>query len=43
MEAIFYKDRKECLSLLDSLKLPYKLYEHEAVFNMAEMEEKVKL
>lgn len=36
-------NREECLKVLAELQIPYKLYEHEAVFNMEEMAAKVKL
>lgn len=35
--------KQECLSYLDELKIAYKLYEHDPVFNMQEMSEKLKL
>lgn len=28
---------------MDELKIPFKLYEHEAVFNLEQMQEKIKL
>ena len=36
-------NREQCLNLLAQLKIPFKLYEHEAVFNMEEMAAQVKL
>lgn len=36
-------NREECLKVLADLQIPYKLYEHDAVFNMEEMAAKVKL
>jgi len=36
-------NRQECLKVLAHLQIPYKLYEHDAVFNMEEMTAKVKL
>ncbi len=43
MQGKIITDKKECLSYLDELKIPYKLYEHDPVFNMQEMSEKLKL
>jgi hypothetical protein len=36
-------NREECLKLLNELQIPFKLYEHQAVFNMEEMAVHVKL
>jgi hypothetical protein len=43
MQAKSIIDKQQCLSYLDSLKIAYKLYEHDPVFNMQEMSEKLKL
>lgn len=34
MQAKSITSRQECLSYLDELKIAYKLYEHDPVFNM---------
>ena len=39
----FISNREECLQTLKELEVPFKLYQHDAVKNMAEMTEKVKL
>lgn len=36
-------NRAECLARLDELSIPFRLYEHEAVFNLEQMHEKLKL
>jgi hypothetical protein len=36
-------NREECLKVLSELQIPFKLYEHDAVFNMEEVAAKVKL
>jgi len=34
MQAKSITDKQQCLSYLDELKISYKLYEHDPVFNM---------
>lgn len=36
-------NKEECLKVLNQLQIPYKLYDHDAVFNMEEMANKVHL
>jgi hypothetical protein len=36
-------NREECLQLLNELTINYKLYQHDPVFNMEEMSNKLKL
>lgn len=36
-------NREECLQLLNQLTINYKLYQHDPVFNMEEMSNKLKL
>ena len=43
MQAKTLANKIECLAYLDELKIDYKLYQHEPVFNMQEMSEKLKL
>jgi len=43
MEKTLVTNRDECLKVLADLHIPYKLYEHDAVFNMEEMSAKLKL
>ena len=37
------QSKAECLAYLQESNLPFKLYEHEAVMNLEEMEQKLKL
>jgi hypothetical protein len=43
MDKLLVTNRVECLKALEDLHIAYKLYEHDAVFNMEEMAAKVKL
>ena len=43
MDKALLTNRVECLAHLDSLHIPYKVYEHVAVADMKEMKEHVKL
>lgn len=43
MDKLLVTNRGECLKVLEDLQITYKLYEHDAVFNMEEMAAKVKL
>ena len=43
MDKLLVTNRVECLKALDDLHIAYKLYEHDAMFNMEEMAAKVKL
>ena len=43
MEKTLLTNREECLKALNELHIPFKLYEHDAVFNMEEMNNKLKL
>ena len=39
----YLTNQESCLNALKDLAIPYKLYEHDAVFNMEEMAAKLKL
>ena len=43
MEKLLITNREQCLKLLNDLAIPYKLYEHQPVFNMEEMSAHLKL
>jgi hypothetical protein len=43
MQKAIITTREECLALLAELQIKFHLHEHEAVFNMEEMGQKVKL
>lgn len=43
MEKLAITNREQCLKLLNDLAIPYKLYEHQPVFNMEEMSTHLKL
>lgn len=43
MEKIGITNREDCLKVLNELAINFKLYEHDPVFNMEEMNNKLKL